>query len=243
MKQKIIVSISAPSPDLNNGMIDSKKYELDELQLAYNKRSWLYSKIVAPIEFKNHLLALAKAKIKQDEKILEVAVGAGKSFLEIMKRVGKSVTVYGVDISPNMLNITEKLVRKNGYLNFELKQANSRTLPFEYSTFDVLYNAYMLDLIPLQDMPSVLQEFKRVLKPGGRLVLLNMSKPNAHKTLREYFYQLMPAKLVLYLAGGCRPVLMEKMVTDAGFKNVKRTFLPGRNASEIITAEKPDLTS
>jgi len=40
--------------------------------------------------------------------------------------------------------------------------------------FEVLYNSYMFDLIPFDNMPVILQEFRRVLKPGGRLVLVNM---------------------------------------------------------------------
>jgi demethylmenaquinone methyltransferase/2-methoxy-6-polyprenyl-1,4-benzoquinol methylase len=141
-----------------------------------------------------------------------------------------------------MLKITKKLVHKNGYNNFELKEANSRNLPFKDNFFDVLYNAYMLDLITLQDMSSVLNEFKRVLKPGGRLVLLNMSKPDETKSLHEKLYQLLPSKLVLYLAGGCRPVLMENSVNDSGFQNVSRSFLSGRNPSEIVVAVKPIMT-
>jgi ubiquinone/menaquinone biosynthesis C-methylase UbiE len=50
-----------------------------------------------------------------------------------------------------------------------LKQADSRRLPFDEDAFDLVYNAYMLDLIPAQDMPLTLGEFWRVLRPGGRL--------------------------------------------------------------------------
>jgi demethylmenaquinone methyltransferase/2-methoxy-6-polyprenyl-1,4-benzoquinol methylase len=97
----------------------------------------------------------------------------------------------------------------------------------------------MLDLIPAQDMPGILAEFRRVLKPGGRLVLLNMSKADEAPTSREWLYQHLPAPLVLYLMGGCRPVLMEAPVKAAGFEAVERTFIGGRAPSEIVRARKP----
>ncbi len=96
----------------------------------------------------------------------------------------------------------------------------------------------MLDLIPLADLPVVIDEFKRVLKPGGRLVLLNMSKPGESITLKEKLYARLPAWFVLYFFGMCRPVLMEGYVQAAGFERVSRTYLPGVVASEIISARK-----
>lgn len=56
---------------------------------------------------------------------------------------------------------------------------SSRLLPFPDATFDVLYNGYMLDLLGLRDISIALGEFRRTLKPGGRLVLVNMTKADA----------------------------------------------------------------
>jgi hypothetical protein len=78
-----------------------------------------------------------------------------------------------------------------------------------------------------------------VLKPGGRLVLLNMSKPdNDVVTWRERLYRVAPSLLSLYLAGGCRPVLMEGPVRAAGFTDVRRRFLGAPMPSEIVTARR-----
>ncbi len=97
----------------------------------------------------------------------------------------------------------------------------------------------MLDIIPEPEMPGILAEFKRVLRPGGRMILLNMSKPSSEVVLfRERLYHLLPPSLVLYLMGGCRPVLMEDPTRKAGFSQVKRTFIGGKAPSEIVIATK-----
>jgi demethylmenaquinone methyltransferase/2-methoxy-6-polyprenyl-1,4-benzoquinol methylase len=99
----------------------------------------------------------------------------------------------------------------------------------------------MLDLIPLRDLPVVLEQFKRVLKPGGRLALVNMSKPDAcQRTWWESVYQWLPRRWVPYLLGGCRPVVMAGLVKDVGFEEVRREFVPSFFLpSEVVTATKP----
>ena len=83
-----------------------------------------------------------------------------------------------------------------------LLEMDARKLDYPDDTFDILYNGYMLDLIPLADMTPILSEFRRVLKPGGRLVLLNMSKRDDQSLSgRERLYGKLPATLVLYLMG------------------------------------------
>ncbi len=220
-------------------MIAAKEFKPEVIKRAYNRRSWVYSKTVAQMEWTYHLTALDQANIKTGEKVLEVAVGPGLTIVELAKRAGSDTRIYGIDTSTGMLSLAEQNLRTHGFSNFQLKEADSRQLPFEDNTFDVLYNGYMLDLIPEQDMPKILSEFHRVLKPGGRMILLNMSKRDAStRTSRETLYSVLPAKLVLYVLGGCRPVLMERMVKDARFEDINRTYLDGKFPSEIVTAVK-----
>lgn len=221
-------------------MIAAKEFPPEVIKRAYNRRSWVYSKTVAQMEWSYHLTALDLANIQVGETILEVAVGPGLTFTQLARHVGRETKIFGVDTSTSMLALTNQKLISQGFSNFELKEADSRQLPFGDNTFDLLYNGYMLDLIPERDMPTILHEFYRVLKPGGRMVLLNMSKRDeSTKTSRETLYSILPAKLVLYLLGGCRPVLMERLTETTGFKNIRRVYLGGKFPSEVVIATKP----
>jgi ubiquinone/menaquinone biosynthesis C-methylase UbiE len=221
-------------------MIPAKELDLQFIKRAYNYRSWVYSKTVAPLEWSNHLTAIQKAEIKPGEKVLEVAVGPGFTLTELAKLVGGQTKIYGVDLSTSMLDLTREQLAAHGFSNFDLREADCRKLPFDDHTFDVLYNGYMLDLIPVEDMSGILQEFQRVLKPGGRMILLNMSKQDKMVvTPREKLYTRLPASLALYVMGGCRPVLMKDLVEAAHFQSVQRVFLDGRFPSEIVMGTKP----
>lgn len=219
-------------------MIEVPVSDTHVIQNAYDLLSQLYSFTVAPMERKPRLRGLELAAIQSQDKVLEVAVGPGAAFLEILKRVDKTNIVYGVDLSPKMLEKARRTVAKAGFTNVNLRQGDARSLPFDDNSFDVLFNNFMLDLIPLDDMPVILNEFRRVLKNGGRLVLVNMSKDQQKITFYERLYQVTPVWLIPYLYGGCRPVLMAEHTRQAGFQDVRREFVKNIFPSEVVVGKK-----
>lgn len=218
---------------IQNGIIEAP-LEVSQIRSLYDFASHFYS-LANLVEGKHHARALELAQIQPNDKVLEVAVGLGYTFLKILKKVNRGNTVYGLDLSPKMLVKTRKLVTKNGFSNFNLEEGDARKLPYPDKTFDILYNSYMLDLVPLADIPIILKEFHRVLKKGGRLVLLNFSKKDSSPVFTETLYKISPSMWF-----GCRPVLAESYVKEAGFKDIKREVpkfffsVP----SEIVTAKK-----
>jgi len=143
---------------------------------VYDLWSHFYGWWAPLFERRPQMLALDRAAIQPHDKVLEVAVGAGGILVEILRLVDPANVVCGIDVSPKMLAKARRRVAKAGYTNVDLQEADARSLPLPANTFDVLFNSYMFDLLPLKDIPVVLGEFHRVLKPGGRLVLVNMSK-------------------------------------------------------------------
>ncbi len=207
--------------------------ETGKIRSTYSWMSKIYF-LAALLEKGPRTRSIELARLQPTDKVLEVAVGVGYSFVEILKRVDRANTVYGVDLTPAMLEKTRALATKSGYTNFDLKEADARRLPFPDETFDVLLNSYMLDLVPIGDFPVVLNEFRRVLRNDGRLVLLNLTKKDERPVFFEQVYRRIP-----YLLGGCRPVLMETFAREAGFRDVTReAMLFPSFPSEIITGVK-----
>jgi len=119
---------------------------------------------------------LQVADIKRGFIVLEVGFGTGQIIIESALRVGKDGNVYGIDISPKMLNKTRKRIKKHALTGrVDLQLGDARKLPYKKEVFDVVFNSYMLDLIDTPDISKVIGEFKRVLKPRGRLVLVSLS--------------------------------------------------------------------
>ncbi len=219
-------------------MIEVPVSDISAIQKAFDLWSRLYGFTAAPMERKPRLRGLELAAIQPQDKVLEVAVGTGAALLEILRRVDRTNVVYGVDLSPKMLEKARQAAEKAGFTNINLRQSDARSLPFDDNSFDVLFNNYMLDLIPLDDMPIILKEFRRVLKNGGRLVLVNMSKEQHGITLYERLYQATPVRLIPYLYGGCRPVLMAEQTRQAGFQDVRHEFIKNIFPSEVVVGRK-----
>lgn len=218
-------------------MIQAVGMTEEQVKRQYDRKSINYASTVARFEAKPRRMGVERAAIGPGDRVLEVAVGPGVTLVEIARRT--TAQVDGVDLSPGMLEKAEEAVRAAGLTNVRLHEANARRLPFPDGEFDLLYNSYMLDLIPLEEMDDVLREFHRVLKPGGRLVLVNMSKPDPTQiTWFERLYQWLPARLVPRTIGLCRPVVMAEHVRQAGFGAVERQYIPNAIPSELVTALK-----
>ena len=214
--------------------------EADQVRRYYDRKSRHYDDLLEPLERRARLLGLDRAGIKPLDRVLEVAVGTGATLVEIARRLDPGNVVQGVDLSPGMLQRAREKAQTAGLRNIELRGGDARRLPFPDETFDVLYNSYMLDLIHLADMPAVLGEFQRVLRPGGRMVLVNLSKRHPDRvTVLERLYRWLPERMVPRLVGLCRPVAMADQVAAAGFEEVSRQYLPGLWSSEIVLARKP----
>ena len=208
-----------------------------EIRRAYDLWSRIYGTVAAPLEHGPRTLALELANIRPDEKVLEVAIGPGQILLEILKRVDRTKFVYGVDLSWKMLEKSWQRVAGAGYNNLSLAEADTRQLPFADRTFDVVYSSYMLDILSVQDILVALKEFRRVLKGGGRVIVVNLSKQSPERrTWVEYLYKWLPGTWVPYVLGGCRPVILADIVRDAGFSCVQRKFIGGLMSSEIVVA-------
>ena len=214
---------------MKNGMIEST-YTDDKAKKYY---AWRASNYDAGAEWEKpfHAEAIQRANAQEGQQVLVVACGTGRGMIELAQAVGPTGRVDAIDLSERMIEEAHTKCEEKGLADrVHFKQGNAKELPYQDATFDIVYNGYMLDLIPLDSFYPILQEMKRVLKPGGKLVLLNMSKPDEKKTFYESFYK--------WTGIPCRPVLMAPYLRSLGFRDVERIYRPvlPHNVYEWIVA-------
>jgi demethylmenaquinone methyltransferase/2-methoxy-6-polyprenyl-1,4-benzoquinol methylase len=207
-----------------------------DIQAFYGAASRAYDDATAQYEARAKALAMEAVDRREGETYLEVAVGTGLSIVEQVRRTGPA-GVVGVDLTPEMLALARERLAGAGGGAVPLLLADARCLPFCAGAFDWLFNSYMLDLIPTGDLPVVIREFRRVLKPGGRIVLANLTEGEgddaAFSESWKAAYSQDPARL-----GGCRPVLAGSFLEAGGFASVRRVYCGGSGAwpTEVVTA-------
>jgi len=193
---------------------------IEDSKRLYDNISKYYD-IFGFIENKPKTKALEMAQIKEGEKVLEIGFGTGWGLLSIAKSVGEKGKVCGIDISKGMLRITQTRLKKAGLLpRVELVLGDARNMPYDNNFFDVVFITFTLELFDTPDIPKVLSEIKRVLKPGGRAAVTSMSKKASG--LGRYFIRLYEwAHKKFPYSMDCRPIYAEESIKEADFKNIK----------------------
>ncbi len=210
------------------------KARLDKTQIinTYRGKASAYDIWGRLTETRARNRSLELAKIQDGERILEVAVGTGLTFAEILKANPNGQNV-GIDLTDAMLEEAKIKAEKIGHGNYQLSVGDAYSLDFADNHFDLVVNNYMFDLLPEADFSTVLKEFRRVLKPDGRIVLINMTKGERfYQKIWDVIYQISPP-----LMGGCRGVHLMPVMQSMGFNHIHREMLSEMSfPSEIITA-------
>ena len=120
--------------------------------------------------------ALDVSGVHEGQFVLDLAGGTGDLTLKFSALVGKTGRVVLADINDSMLKIgRDRLIDKGKIHNISYAQANAEALPFKSNTFDCITIAFGLRNVT--DKEAALRTMYRTLKPGGRLIILEFSKP------------------------------------------------------------------
>ena len=129
--------------------------------------------------------ALDLARLGESGRALDVGTGTGDFALALLARSPRSAQVTGIDISPGMLEIAERRAAKAGLgPRYERLIASVESLPFPEETFDVVMAGFVIRNVG--DIPRGLAEMRRVLRPGGRAVILDLHTPRNPAIRRLY---------------------------------------------------------
>lgn len=181
-------------------------------------------------------IAVQLANVRSGEKVLDLAGGTGDLTLLYEKRVSKSGQVVLADINAEMLNKgRDRILNKGLTGNIQYAQVNAECLPFADQSFDCVTIGFGLRNVT--DKAAALRSMYRVLKPGGRLIVLEFSHPVdpvTEKVYDFYSFNILPkiggivAKdedSYRYLAESIRmhpkQDELKEMMADAGFERLE----------------------
>ena len=113
----------------------------------------------------SHLTQISR--IETGDRVLDIACGTGWMTLEVLRRVGPPGNVIGIDLSEVLIKIARDKLTAQGFQNFDLAVMDGQHLDYDDESFNAISCASALMAFP--DILSTLLEWKRVLKPGGRV--------------------------------------------------------------------------
>ncbi len=205
----------------------------------------MFGAIAPRYDFLNRLLSLGidrrwrtKAvqllKYREGSRILDVATGTGDVALEIALRTPQSVKITGADFCKEMVDLGVEKVAASPYADrIDLMVAPCEDLPFANDTFDSITIAFGIRNVV--DRKLGLAEMWRVLRPGGRMIILEFSTPRSQLFRQLYYFyfrRLLPVVGGLFSRYNAYKYLPDSvlefpsqeefsgMIAEAGFRNI-----------------------
>jgi demethylmenaquinone methyltransferase/2-methoxy-6-polyprenyl-1,4-benzoquinol methylase len=220
----------------------------------------MFDQIAHSYDFLNHFFSLGidiiwrKRAIRilkkyHPKKVLDVATGTADFALQAVKSKLNASSIVGVDISEGMLEVGRKKVKQRGFEQIiELRRGDSENLPFEDHSFDAYTVAF--GVRNFENLEQGMREMLRVLRPGGKAVILEFSKPKVFPIKQlfnfysKYFipffgkriskderaYAYLPESVAAFPEGKEMQAVMEKV----GYTSVKIIPLSGGISSIYI---------
>ncbi|HEY58147.1 MAG TPA: methyltransferase domain-containing protein [Anaerolineae bacterium] len=185
----------------------------------YDRITWLYARL-SDVGGQTKTQALTWRAVRPGERVLEVGCGAGHDLRRWAAAVGPRGLAVGVDLAYALLRLARQRAAAS------LVQAKATRLPWPAEVFDAVYGAYVLDLLPHEALVPALREWRRVVRPAGRAVMVTMtwgteSFSRVVMGLWSAVYRLSPPAI----CAGCRPLSVAPAAREAGWHIRQRKVL------------------
>lgn len=161
-------------------------------------------------------ITIEQAQLQPGEKVLDVGCGTGGVTIPAKRRVGDAGNVVGIDPAPEMIAVARKKAARAG-LEIDFRVGVIESMPFPDASFDVVTSSLMMHHLPHELQVKGLVEIRRVLKPGGRLIIADMLRLS--KSLHDRLFAILTFHGSRVERFGIQD--LPKIVEAAGFENVK----------------------
>jgi ubiquinone/menaquinone biosynthesis C-methylase UbiE len=186
----------------------------EEAQQTYDRVSAVYDWLEGPFERRVRRAGLDRLAVRPGERILELGYGTGHALVALADETGPGGLVVGLDLSPGMQQkALARLTR--AHARAALVHGDAEALPLCDSSFDAAFTSFTLELFDTPEIPTVLTELRRVLRPGGRLGIVALSLSDVpHFASRLYLagHRRFPRLL------DCRPIPTARLLTSTGYR-------------------------
>lgn len=242
MKQ-IINHISPETEPIKKILFDQER-----ARKKFDRVAPYYFWIMGALEVKPNKRALTMANIKEGEHVLDIGIGTGWVLERLVPLVGTTHVTYGIDYSVGMKKVALRNLAKKKYdTAVQITTACVQNMPYKENYFDVVFASFIIDLLPAEEIPTALNEIKRVLKPGGRLIVVSMTKQGSGiyrfaRKVYEWMYYKWPT--ICGYRTSCRPIYIENDILRTGLSitNYELTTITGfLFPVAIIEARKPSM--
>ncbi len=205
----------------------------DQARRAYDRASRWYG-LEAPFERGPRRAGIRLLAPRPGERILDAGCGPGDALATLARALGPAGRATGVDLSPAMIERAGRRIRDAGLADrVDLRVADAAALPWPDGSFDAVFASFTLELFDTPEIPGVLGEWRRVLRPGGRLVVVSLSRAAPVGRLTHVYERLhdrFPALL------DCRPIRAAEAVAACGFAVAGHVVVPlyGLRAEAVL---------
>jgi ubiquinone/menaquinone biosynthesis C-methylase UbiE len=205
-------------------------------RVFYDKISSVYDLLAEHSEGPVRQSAVEKLAVTPGERVLEIGYGTGHCLVQLAEAVGPEGTVFGIDLSEGMQAQARDRVEKEHLIDrVELSCGDATHLPYSSGGMDAVFMSFTLELFDTPEIPQVLAECKRVLRAGGRIGVVAMTKEGSEGfavEAYEWMHQHFPNLL------DCRPIFVRRALEDAGFSIRDATIANMWVPVETIVATK-----